>query len=280
MGLSKNLVDVVCWRWTADAFVGGKNQRDAIKYACEYQYHTKDASLCQDRKQLRHEHMVPRAVLHQQVLQADNESDIYHLLKTLCVAAVVTKPEDKLLNGVGLRQTMPVGWSPDQARAAFARYDSVGIHLLSPDPDFDLAGQEDGEPGECDVAPALREPTPRSSECVTLGELDRLGFGAMVHIPRRGPVAQAPTELVEATRGAWVMARDRASRLTVMLGMVGPRILSALEVKDYSKTRAGRFEFDVNSSARLADLVGKRVVDHKGNEMRWSQNPVRYFGKA
>jgi hypothetical protein len=77
-------------------------------------------------KQLRHEHVVPKNIVVKQLseLAPISREAILSLFESLCVGAVVTKSEDKVLSSHGLRSRMPDGWDGSDI---WARYRVAGI---------------------------------------------------------------------------------------------------------------------------------------------------------
>jgi hypothetical protein len=73
-----------------------------------------------------HEHVVPRKVLIQTIMEMKNPSPagVYDKLDTFCIAVVITKAQDVYLNQCGLRQTMPSGWDK---KDPWARYSTAGL---------------------------------------------------------------------------------------------------------------------------------------------------------
>lgn len=84
--------------------------------------------------QLVHEHIIPRKLMYERLFNADPAwtkwEEIKEFLTIYCVAVVVTKAEDTLLNKEGLRQKMPSDpWVFSQAER-FGRYERVGVEVV------------------------------------------------------------------------------------------------------------------------------------------------------
>ena len=77
-------------------------------------------------KNLRHEHVVPKNIVATRLreLAPVTREAIRSLFESLCIGAVVTKGEDKVLNAQGLRSRMPDGWDGSDV---WARYRVAGI---------------------------------------------------------------------------------------------------------------------------------------------------------
>ena len=118
----KQMADAL-WRWTADGINAetGVVKQDAFKYDTEYLPSSKEACLLREdgKKGLRHEHVVPRMVLVERIIERDlGALGIRRLLNKSCFAVVLTKEED---GSLWPPQKMPDDWkwgSDD----VFARY--------------------------------------------------------------------------------------------------------------------------------------------------------------
>jgi hypothetical protein len=138
--LAVNLIKLAAWRWTADAVdvKTGNVTPDAIKYDIRYLPHTGNAALVSAQfpaelsRRLTHEHTVPLRLLAEKVLglEAGDREAIRETFATYCRAAIVTREEDRKLNGAKLRSAMPSAWSFGED--ILARYRAVGIELLPP----------------------------------------------------------------------------------------------------------------------------------------------------
>jgi hypothetical protein len=74
-----------------------------------------------------YDHVVPRSVVAEWLLESEAEPDIVrNILNEWVFACVITKVEDRRLDGLGLRQQMPVSWDKTDR---FARYRMAGIHI-------------------------------------------------------------------------------------------------------------------------------------------------------
>lgn len=134
------LIKTVGWRWTADAVdpKSGVVVPDAVKYDINYLPHTPDAACIYAQypkelsKRLTHEHTIPLNLLVEKVFSLDSDcrDTIREIFKTYCLAAIVTKEEDRKLNGLKLRSKMPPGWS--YGENILARYTVINMDLLPP----------------------------------------------------------------------------------------------------------------------------------------------------
>ena len=100
-GIARWQIALAMWRWTADAvdIRSGKVRKDAFKYNVDFRRHTQGArdalAASTSAKGLRHEHMVPRSILADEIMKRDmDENNIYHFLCKWCHAVIVTKKED------------------------------------------------------------------------------------------------------------------------------------------------------------------------------------------
>jgi hypothetical protein len=99
------------WRWTVDGVSSnGAVVVDAAKA---------DVTMCPITPQAQtavadrtHEHVVPRMVITHHLLEQrmTNLDEIMAALRRHCLAAVITKDDNRELNRRGLRQSMPDGW--------------------------------------------------------------------------------------------------------------------------------------------------------------------------
>lgn len=126
--LAKKQISTTMWYWTADAIdiLTGIVKRDAIKYNIEFIPATKNAIVFAHQKkwsELRHEHVVPRIVLTNYILENNlNIEEIYSFLTRNCRAIIVTKQEDTILKSLGFNKTMPPNWC-SQTGSPYARYE-------------------------------------------------------------------------------------------------------------------------------------------------------------
>ncbi len=129
--LARKQIALTLWRWTADAVRTdtGIVKQDAHKYNTTVHAATRDAiaDSASGGAGLRHEHVVPRIVLADQIITLDlQENDIFVLLTRFCVAAIVTVAEDRRLRP---KNAMPSGWSwnggDPYARYAYSNLDTV-----------------------------------------------------------------------------------------------------------------------------------------------------------
>jgi hypothetical protein len=79
-----------------------------------------------NRKLLVHEHLVPRKVLIDWLLElsAPSIEVVSDIFENFCVGVIVTKDEDLILNKLGLRASMPDAWKREEP---WARYRVAGI---------------------------------------------------------------------------------------------------------------------------------------------------------
>jgi len=105
------------------------------KYATDYiSLKAKEQIENRDFKDLRYEHMIPKKLYIQSVLESDAKMGIltvkrvYQLLDKYWYLATITKDEDKML-GKKLKSKMPDNW---QQKDIFFRYEVVGLkeHLV------------------------------------------------------------------------------------------------------------------------------------------------------
>lgn len=129
----------ILWCWTAAALnsdTGAVSQSGVVKYDLDFLPATDAARkrVKHDKaKGVRHEHAVPRKVIADLIVDQNmDEEQILVLLRRCCIAALVTKHEDKKLKP---RDSMPSGWKweSDDPRV---RYVNAGLdkQIRSPDP--------------------------------------------------------------------------------------------------------------------------------------------------
>jgi hypothetical protein len=109
-GLAQWLIAIAMWRWTADGVdkETGRVVRDALKYDVSVHGATKEAREATSVRGLRHEHIVPRALLARRIIDEDlNTTAIVVLLTRCCRAVIVTREQDKVLRP---REAMPPAW--------------------------------------------------------------------------------------------------------------------------------------------------------------------------
>ena len=83
-----------------------------------------------DRKQLVHEHVVPKSVIIRELRKLERIADtegVRVVLDRLCIGAVITKDEDRQLSQLGFRKRMPVGW--EASGDPWARYAAAQIDV-------------------------------------------------------------------------------------------------------------------------------------------------------
>ncbi|MDA7516956.1 hypothetical protein OAK70_02715 [Akkermansiaceae bacterium] len=110
--IARSQIAWAMWRWTADGVSISSNevQQDAYKYdvatlACTRKARERSQTT---KKGLRHEHIVPRMILADEIISQGMAQDlIFELLSRFCEAVIVTKEEDALLT----RSSMPEGWN-------------------------------------------------------------------------------------------------------------------------------------------------------------------------
>ena len=113
------LLNDICWAWSQ---FSGKID------GCRYW--TPAAHSCQsNKKQLRHEHLVPRKVLIRRMHSLENPDveTVYAILDSMCVGVVVTVEEDRILSQAGLRSKMPDEWNGVDA---WARHKAVNLTAI------------------------------------------------------------------------------------------------------------------------------------------------------
>jgi hypothetical protein len=117
------------WDWTASGYSRKGNwKNDAYKYCVDTHRSTAESKRA-DKKELRHEHAVPRNLLVQRIIACSSQPDaVKETLDKFAIAVVITKAEDARLNKKGLRAKMPNDnwWEHDP----YARYDECGIKLV------------------------------------------------------------------------------------------------------------------------------------------------------
>jgi hypothetical protein len=125
--LSKRLISLTMWRWTADGVDDkGIIRQDALKYSVEFQIASQSAI---DARQhgvggLRHEHIVPRARLTREILRRNLQgTGLRAFLSKFCRAAIVTAKEDADLLP---RSDMPDGWDFEDG-GIYQRYINAGL---------------------------------------------------------------------------------------------------------------------------------------------------------
>ena len=109
----------ITWVWTE--FHG---KYDGCKYWSKEALKVKNS-----RAELIHEHVVPKKVLIEQLIDKQNlfPQEIYCFLEKFCIGAVITKKEDQKINDVGLRSKMPKTWNNEDP---WARYDGLNINII------------------------------------------------------------------------------------------------------------------------------------------------------
>lgn len=85
----------------------------------------------ENRKQLIHEHLVPRKVLIERLLELEGPAtdNVARVLQQ-CIGVVITKDEDRLLNMHGLRSKMPKDCSEDDQLGRY-RFANIAVRDLS-----------------------------------------------------------------------------------------------------------------------------------------------------
>lgn len=79
-------------------------------------------------KELCHEHVVPKRYILEKLfsLSSPTTEEVYRVLSTYCIGAVVTRDEDRRLAKMGLRSKMPTNWDE---KNIWARYDLAEIEM-------------------------------------------------------------------------------------------------------------------------------------------------------
>lgn len=119
VGSKYALLDDICWKWSEfDGKIDGCRWWTAAALRAKG-----------NRSLLRHEHGVPRRVIIELLLNlsAPSQRLVRGVLEELCVGAVVTTAEDRLLRDAGLGRRMPTDWD---GRDAWARYRVAGIDVI------------------------------------------------------------------------------------------------------------------------------------------------------
>ena len=124
IGSKYALLDNICWVWS---------EFDGKLEGCRW-WSKEARDLKNSPKELTHEHAVPRKVIINHLLRITNatESVVGDVLQRWCVAVVITKAQDKHLNGAGLRQRMPVDWDGVDAWARYQAIAMVPVDCSSP----------------------------------------------------------------------------------------------------------------------------------------------------
>jgi hypothetical protein len=121
--VERRRISAILWQWTADAVNTSTGAVDpgVYKYNCRVHIATRQGIALAKIGSvgLRHEHAVPRMFITDRIIKRDlSAGDIFHLLRRLCVAVIVTKEEDRKLRP---KNKMPLGWSWDDGDP-YARY--------------------------------------------------------------------------------------------------------------------------------------------------------------
>lgn len=119
-GTQLAVMDQAIWVWS---------EFDGKYEGCKYWSKNAEAFPKSDaRKNLVHEHLVPRKVIRQKLLSFENltASVVRSVLEAWCIGVVVTKEEDQRLNSLKLGSSMPQGWDGIDA---WARYKHAGIEI-------------------------------------------------------------------------------------------------------------------------------------------------------
>ena len=126
-GTKHAVLSEVTWVWSE---FNGKYK------GCEHW--SEEAWLLRDQpKRLVHEHIIPKKMLIEQLLQLSNPNamSVKALLTRHCIGAVITREEDRRLSNSGLRSKMPEGWVWNENESdVWARYSLAGIKLRMPHP--------------------------------------------------------------------------------------------------------------------------------------------------
>jgi hypothetical protein len=117
-GTKHAVLSEAMWVWTE--FEG---KYDGCEHRSKAAWELRD-----QQKMLVHEHVVPKSIVIQRLLQLSNPTadSVNQLLASYCKGAVLTREEDACLNRPGLRSKMPIGWDE---KDVWARYASAGIVL-------------------------------------------------------------------------------------------------------------------------------------------------------
>jgi len=126
--LARAQVSHLMWRWTADGtcLKTGVVCPDVLKYDVRQLPCTAAAReiAATTIKELRHEHVVPRILLTDQIIERDMTlRAIFKFLTRFCKPVIVTKEEDVCLS----RSKMPPGWTWNEG-CAYARYRDANLY--------------------------------------------------------------------------------------------------------------------------------------------------------
>lgn len=110
------VIDNALWCWSG---IDGKY--DGCKHWTKAAW-----SICGQRRELRHEHVVPKKVMINHLLEGKtwNAAGIKNYFEAFCIGVVVTREEDLKLNKMGLRSKMPSNWD---GQDPWARYRAAGL---------------------------------------------------------------------------------------------------------------------------------------------------------
>lgn len=131
--LGKRLLHTALWCWTADAMIDGRYVRDRVKFDMTTLPHTAAAGRALSRRELRHEHAIPRKAVVTWLLEKHDSwatrpahealSDIQEVL-CQCPPVIVTRREDEMLSR-RFKACMPTTWKRGQS--PFLRYTESGL---------------------------------------------------------------------------------------------------------------------------------------------------------
>ncbi len=127
--IARGQISLTMWRWTADGVClkTGTVKQNALKYDVTQLPCTKQAKekAKTSKKDLRHEHTVPRILLTDYIIENElSADDIYKFLRRYCKTVIVTRDEDKQLS----TKNMPTDWNfptikdLDSGACEYARY--------------------------------------------------------------------------------------------------------------------------------------------------------------
>jgi hypothetical protein len=117
-GTQQAVIDNILWVWS---------EFDGKYKGCKY-WSAKALSSVNKPKKLIHEHLVPRKMLREMIFDLNNPSsdELYKILDTWCIGVVVTVDEDRNLNKLKLRSSMPQNWDKENK---WSRYIEAGIKI-------------------------------------------------------------------------------------------------------------------------------------------------------
>ena len=140
--LARAQISILMWRWTADgtSLKTGAVCPDVLKYDVRQLPCTAAAGVIAATtiKDLRHEHIVPRILLTDHIIEQDmTQRSIFKFLTRFCKSVIVTKEEDVILS----RSNMPTGWTWEEG-CVYARYRIANLYEVIENPQCEQAAPE------------------------------------------------------------------------------------------------------------------------------------------